>query len=1325
MSVPCRIAENRRVTEPPGSRWRAVLMALIAIAAGMLLQTSGLAASSERTVALPPGVRAVWEWERAFRETTPTRERVCLNGLWEWQPAVLGEREVPAKNWGWFKVPGCWPGLTDYMQKDSQTVVAHPAWADRKLGPIKAAWYQRRLQVPVAWKGRRVAIQADTLQSWAQVYVDGQSAGQLAFPGGELEISRHCRPGEEVTLTLLVEALPLNAVMLAHNDSASAREVEGTVRRRGLCGDVFLCATPQGPRIDEVRVSTSVRRGVMTVDAAVSALVEGDRYRLRALVTRDGRQVREWSGGFFGAGDLVRGRTVLSTDWMPEGLWDTHTPSNAYLVEVRLERDSGTVLDVSLPERFGFREFWIEGRDFYLNGKRLFLSVVPLDLAQVSAATATYDAARESLGRLRAIGINAVYTHHYDCQPGAHLGFGEILKAADDVGMLVSFSMPHFSHYDWTGKDADRTNGYARHADAYRRMAQNHPSVVMYSMSHNATGYNDDMNPDLMDGIHEVRDSWSARNAARALRAEAIVKDLDPTRVIYHHASGNLGSMHSVNFYPNFAPIQELSDWFRHWSEAGVKPLFLCEYGAPFSWDWTMYRGWHEGRREFGSAKVPWEFCLAEWNAQFLGDTAYRISEAEKANLRWEAVQFREGRKWHRWDYPHQVSSTVFEERYPVFASYLTDHWRAFRTWGVSGISPWEYEHFWRLREGVDRRRRELPVDWERLQRPGFSPDFLDQQYERMDLAYGRDDWVPTAAAKALIRNNRPLLAYLAGRAGSFTSKSHIFEAGEVVEKQAILINHSREDVSAVVRWEARFSGTSSDARPVRIAAGDQHRLPLRLEIPPSTLPGRDTLRLRVEFDTGEVQEDAFEVRIVGPSKNAFVPAPLAVFDPRGDTMRELRRLGVDAQPVASTANLSPQQVLVIGRGALSAEGPGLDLVGVRGGRRVVVFEQEAAVLEKRLGFRVTEYGLRQVFPRLPDHPILEGIDAEVLRDWRGEATLLPPRATLTPDPAYNGAPTTTWCGLRVPRLWRCGNQGSVASVLIEKPARGDFLPIVDGGFSLQFSPLMEYREGSGAVWFCQLEVTGRTEIEPAAGRLIMNLLRHAAAWKPKPMRRLAYVGEPAGVRHLESLGLSVEPPGADPWSTDRVLVVGPGGGKALAGRIEPVAAWLKAGGTMLTVGLVAEELEAFLAPPWSIRRNEHISAYFDPPNLSSPWAGVGAADGHLREPRELPLVVGGADRLGDGWLAAREVDLGRVVLCQVVPWELEGRREPNARKTYRRTSFVLSRLLANLGVAMPTPLLDRFGGGVGSDTGEGRWLRGLYLDRPEAWDDPYRFFRW
>ena len=97
--------------------------------------------------------------------------------------------------------------------------------------------------------------------------------------------------------------------------------------------------------------------------------------------------------------------------------------------------------------------------------------------------------------------------------------------------------------------------------------------------------------------------------------------------------------------------------------------------------------------------------------------------------------------------------------------------------------------------------------------------------------------------------------------------------------------------------------------------------------------------------------------------------------------------------------------------------------------------------------------------------------------------------------------PTVRWCDIPVPRVWRCGNQGNVASVLIEKPARGSFLPILDGGFSLQYSPLLEYREGQGLVLFCQLDVTGRTESDPAARILVQNILRYVASWKPAPER--------------------------------------------------------------------------------------------------------------------------------------------------------------------------------------------------------------------------------
>ncbi len=185
--------------------------------------------------------------------------------------------------------------------------------------------------------------------------------------------------------------------------------------------------------------------------------------------------------------------------------------------------------------------------------------------------------------------------------------------------------------------------------------------------------------------------------------------------------------------------------------------------------------------------------------------------------------------------------------------------------------------------------------------------------------------------------------------------------------------------------------------------------------------------------------------------------------------------MGVHCDTVDAKADLAAYEVLIVGKAALTVDGPAPDIGRVRDGLKVLVFEQTPDVLEKRFGFRVAEYGLRNVFRRVPDHPALAGLQTEHLRDWRGEATILPPRLKYELNPKFNGAPTVTWCGIPVTRAWRCGCRGNVASVLIEKPACGDFLPIVDGGFSLQYSPLMEYREGKGMVLFCQMDVTGRT----------------------------------------------------------------------------------------------------------------------------------------------------------------------------------------------------------------------------------------------------------
>ena len=127
---------------------------------------------------------------------------------------------------------------------------------------------------------------------------------------------------------------------------------------------------------------------------------------------------------------------------------------------------------------------------------------------------------------------------------------------------------------------------------------------------------------------------------------------------------------------------------------------------------------------------------------------------------------------------------------------------------------------------------------------------------------------------------------------------------------------------------------------------------------------------------------------------------------------------------------------------------------------------------------------------------------------------------------------------------------------------------------------------------------------------------------------------------------------------------------------------------------------------------------------MKSLLAGIGPSDVHIRDPRELPLVSGGAAVVGNGVLAkAAEAN---VVFCQLAPWQFDHKKQYSLKRPFRRTSRLVARLLANMGATGATPVLSRFSSPVGgSGAKESRWQEGLYLDKPVEMDDPYRFFRW
>jgi len=253
----------------------------------------------------------------------------------------------------------------------------------------------------------------------------------------------------------------------------------------------------------------------------------------------------------------------------------------------------------------------------------------------------------------------------------------------------------------------------------------------------------------------------------------------------------------------------------------------------------------------------------------------------------------RRGACGNRWDYPAQVGSPRFEDRNQVMGDYVADNWRAYRTWGVSGISPWEYEMFWTPRPGVDRSRKQLAVDWDNLQRPGLSPDYLDQRVEQISTAFEFDDWNPTAAGKAVLRNNLPVLAYIAGEPAAFTSKDHNFRAGQTVEKQLILINNSRQTQTFDCDWSLQLPQPIVGHQQAVAETGQQARIPLRFELPAILAAGAYELRAVARFGNGEEQKDSFTIHVLVAPTPAKIAQKFALFDPIGETAALLKQLGV------------------------------------------------------------------------------------------------------------------------------------------------------------------------------------------------------------------------------------------------------------------------------------------------------------------------------------------------------------------------------------------------------------------------------------------------
>lgn len=1202
------------------------------------------------------------------------------------------------------------------------------AWQDYPGGQVSRFWYQRTIRVPAEWSGRAVVLEFERLSTDARVFVNDRECGEVHWPEGAVDITRAVTPGQDATLRLLVVAtLDASAVksllaggapelgaepQAAATPDGRSRRGGGGLSARGLIGDVLLHSRPAGPRIDSVFVRTSTRQKQLALEVELAGVSQSGNVHLTAVALDEkGHEDRRFETNLpVRAGETQTVQPAWS--WPHPRLWDVGQP-NLYTLVLKVQ---GAGLDDEMKQTFGFREFWIDGPKYFLNGKEFRM--------------------RPVMGHPQARAVAEEVDGHIDAFMSAGYNFQEIwphdrsgrglpdddrvwYDRADLKGWPITGVLEDFHPYASTWSDPQTRERFRAAAAVEIKRYRNHPSILMWNTSGNYGG--GDQGPRVVGNRAKAWNTlgaWSADRFPKLQEALEILRSLEGTRPVISHHSGSIGDVYTLNFYMCLIPLQEREEWLSYWAAYGDMPYFIVEFGAP------LQPTYHRGRDGFQNSIVT-EPLDAEFCAIYFGHQAYAQETPQYRSL--IRSTFRGGQTYASWQ--NNAAEIHAPNVQQVQELFVRNTWRSWRTMGnTGGMFPWENAHGWAASADAGKEVNLGP----------FVPGRRGYYFRTSRVASLH--WLGTQAArmlpaeKALVENNQPTLAWICGPGGrpnpgvsgpdqAFTAKDHNFWTGRTIEKQVALLNDTRSSQKYSVRWEATAAGrrAGSGKKEGTIDPGQTLFAPITFNAPDhingSKVDGQLTMSAKIGQAT---QQDRFAFRVFAPS--AALSTKLAVYDPAGKTTELLRRLGCS---VHEWDRVTAEPVIAIGRSALSSRPDLLRELEpfVQNGARVIVFIQDPEFMRNRLGLRVAWHMSRRAFPVSASHPVAAGLDATDLSDWAGSSTLLEPfpqdgtweKQALQPNyevpKAYYG--------------WRWGGRGAVASASVEKPHKGSWRPIMENEFDLAYSPLMELDYGKGRLIWCMLDLEDHATEDPAALQLAGQIVRYAqmAPLTPKA-RKTLYIGDDAGAKLLDDLGLLYEKAAVIPADAD-LVVVGSGngpsdealsvfvqsGGKVLA---------LPCGGESLPLGGTQKQVDSFhgslKVPDWPEAR------------------GLSESDLRWRTDAEAWLIASGGDVGADGLLARKVLGKGVLMYCQLDPNRFDADEKTYFRFTRWRQTRALCQVLADLGgqfaadklifTAIPASAatqpwkfepVKQPSGFYSSD----------YRDDFVLGDDPYRYYNW
>ncbi len=1165
-------------------------------------------------------------------------------GEWLFQPGEAVAKPPQAGTWEAVKVPFLWTSGGSRMLEPADRSLSDWAKNPNKWRAEDNGWFERTISVPAAWRGQRVWLAFDQIECDALLWVNGGEPILLAGPEARVDITSRINPGQDATVRLWVTRwwrdLPRtmdDAPLRREALKTSALRTKGgldAVRKTipaGLSGYVTLQVRPAAAEITGVFARPSFREKNISVDVDVQSALAAKSASLRIQIMDTAGRGGQLPGAVTVPLALTgAGTQTVVIPWASPRLWQL---GDGYLYQVKtsLLDVQGRVIHEPDPEPFGFREVWVAGREIMMNGRPIRLRLAPV--ISVSWPALLF---------WEGIGFNAAQWHPNggswflgnglrsliisdEDNPGQRRIAADVIENADRRGFALLMPSPLVSLVRGAMGSPEGRAAYERECRLWFKRLRNHPSIIMWNPSMN-TGSSSRENAERLGMLPEGED----RVPGWATRSTEIIKSVDPTRIVAQHC-GPGGEIDYPNQYLNFLPLQERIEFPSHWAANGDIPWGAIEHGTPYLANFLK------------PLKIP---QFTEWHAVYFGDRAYQAESDGYVTL--------------VTDFLSRNAKRPRPEEWGQFAD-LTLHWefdtlfttetnRAWRAWGVAGgWKPWNFN----IGYGVPPAIQGKPKKGD-----GYSYTELTEPEARATLA-AAPEWA-NPIYHAYRATMQPLLAYLGGPSARFTAKDHAFRSGETFEKTAVVVWDGNAPRTLQAEWRLETDGKvlQQGSTEIALQPGDIVKKPFTLTAP--VVAERTVARLTLVISgDGTRIEDGMDLSFWPEEQPVAIRSRWGLFDPQGKSAGWLRSLGANPVPVKNRADLSRNriEVLVIAREGLVENLP-FDATDIARGLRVLVLEQDPVALES-IGLRIQDIVTRYAFPRDRTHEALRGLAAVDFANWRGEPDLLPKtKVGMKPWP------------LARPPHW--GNQGAVASVVIETPAHGAFTPLVEAEFDLAHSPLLEWRHGQGGVIFSQFDLTGRTALDPIARRVAGNLVRALdRPYATSNHKLIRYAGDDTGWDYVRAIELAAERAGSGELNpqTD-LLVVGPGAWPSQRARAETFAS---AGGIVLV-----------LPQPAGVLRTIEVKAARAAPGDASLLRGVGpqllawrtfvTQQRFTRE--EQPA---GARVLLDGLVLDQTKGGGRLVFSQL-DWTAFADGSPNLEKPKWHTVQFYRQLLTNLG---------------------------------------------